>query len=554
MALASDMYSSVAELERLYLKEQQAGLKLESLLDLIKKQTTAIDQYLSELREIRSANLDSRGVISNPINAFHMMRRLTIGWREVKTTLEFHGNVTDIVQDVFKISKSFPNDEDLSGAAFSLAQLQGAYRLNVSQLASGNVQLSDRISFPSVRGLNARDCLFIGKHAFNKGLYGQAVDWISTAVEVARSENNRSASVSEIKPFLSTAIRVHDDVLEKKGPIGADWRTNPEPFERRAKSLSRARRSQEQQQQQTQRMRDITYTPLGAGHGLATNKSPEWSEWEEMEVFFRLCREGEEESRPTGLKGRLKCRQISHTHPYFILRPLKLEEHSLVPYIAVFHDFMSDAETEIFKSLAMAERLERSAHGSKRPGQGGVTSDKRTSKQSWVEDGSHHVVDQISKRISDSVGLNSQPSNVGSEHYQVANYGIGGRYTPHTDHGVLSKSMGGPSEFDLFRGDRILTFMTYLDDVEAGGATVFTHAGVVVRPKKGMAVFWWNLKSDSSGDTLTRHGGCPVLHGSKWIANKWFHSGEQFLKRPCAKKPRSRISYPGTTSSWLLNN
>lgn len=60
----------------------------------------------------------------------------------------------DIVQDVFKISKSFPNDQDLSGAAFSLAQLQGAYRLNVSQLASGNVQLSDRISFPSVRGLN----------------------------------------------------------------------------------------------------------------------------------------------------------------------------------------------------------------------------------------------------------------------------------------------------------------------------------------------------------------------------------------------------------------
>jgi hypothetical protein len=56
-------------------------------------------RYLSELREIRSANLDSRGVISNPINAFHMMRRLTIGWREVKTTLEFHGNVTGKIDD-----------------------------------------------------------------------------------------------------------------------------------------------------------------------------------------------------------------------------------------------------------------------------------------------------------------------------------------------------------------------------------------------------------------------------------------------------------------------
>ena len=70
---------------------------------------------------------------------------------------------------------------------------------------------------------------------------------------------------------------------------------------------------------------------------------------------------------------------MSHTHPYFVLGPLKMEEHSLVPYIGVFHDFMSDAETEIFKSLAV-DRLERSAHGSKRP-ESAVTSDQRTSKQ-----------------------------------------------------------------------------------------------------------------------------------------------------------------------------
>ena len=42
----------------------------------------------------------------------------------------------------------------------------------------------------------------------------------------------------------------------------------------------------------------------------------------------------------------------------------------------------------------------------------------------------------------------------------MANYGIGGRYTPHTDHGVLSNPQ--VSEYDLFRGDRILTFMTYV--------------------------------------------------------------------------------------------
>lgn len=62
----------------------------------------------------------------------------------------------------------------------------------------------------------------------------------------------------------------------------------------------------------------------------------------------------------------------------------------------------------------------------------------------------------------------------------------------------------------------IFFFSIKLDDVEEGGATVFTQAGVAVKPKKGMSVFWWNLMSDLSGDTSTRHGGCPVLHGSKW--------------------------------------
>ena len=63
--------------------------------------------------------------------------------------------IVEIVGEVMYISKSFPTMDDLSGAAFSLAQLQGAYQLNVSQLARGRIQVPNQdLSFTSIRGLD----------------------------------------------------------------------------------------------------------------------------------------------------------------------------------------------------------------------------------------------------------------------------------------------------------------------------------------------------------------------------------------------------------------
>ena len=55
---------------------------------------------------------------------------------------------------------------------------------------------------------------------------------------------------------------------------------------------------------------------------------------------------------------------------------------------------------------------------------------------------------------------------------QVANYGIGGRYTPHLDHGILEMKKGTePNPEDSFRGERIATLMTYVRDLDVSQVT-----------------------------------------------------------------------------------
>lgn len=85
--------------------------------------------------------------------------------------------------------------------------------------------------------------------------------------------------------------------------------------------------------------------------------------------------------------------------------------------------------------------------------------------------------------------------------------GMGGFYEPHFDH---SNRRSHPD------GERLATFMIYLNTVKQGGITAFPRLGVGVEPRIGDAVFWFNLQPSGMGDDLTLHGACPVVHGAKW--------------------------------------
>ena len=66
----------------------------------------------------------------------------------------------------------------------------------------------------------------------------------------------------------------------------------------------------------------------------------------------------------------------------------------------------------------------------------------------------------------------------------------------------------------------ILSVPFQVSDVPAGGRTVFPRAGAGVPPIGGSAVFWYNLKRNGDADTMTLHGACPILYGTKWGKDK----------------------------------
>ncbi|KAK5612433.1 Prolyl 4-hydroxylase subunit alpha-1 [Crenichthys baileyi] len=148
------------------------------------------------------------------------------------------------------------------------------------------------------------------------------------------------------------------------------------------------------------------------------------------------------------------------------------------------------------------------------------------SASAWLGAYEHPVVDKINQKIEDITGLDVSTA----EDLQVANYGVGGQYEPHFDFGRKDE----PDAFEeLGTGNRIATWLLYMSDVQAGGATVFTDISAAVQPKKGSAVFWFNLYPSGEGDYRTRHAACPVLLGNKWVSNKWIHERGQEFRRRC---------------------
>jgi prolyl 4-hydroxylase len=140
----------------------------------------------------------------------------------------------------------------------------------------------------------------------------------------------------------------------------------------------------------------------------------------------------------------------------------------------------------------------------------------RTSAGTHFERGENELIRRIEARIAELVEI---PVERG-EPLQILHYQPGGEYRPHFDY--FDPAHPGNEAVLKHGGQRVATLVMYLNDVEAGGSTVFPEVGLDVLPRRGHAVYFAYTTEEGQLDKRSLHGGSPVSAGEKWIATKWF--------------------------------
>ncbi|CAM9332570.1 unnamed protein product [Ectocarpus sp. 13 AM-2016] len=240
-----------------------------------------------------------------------------------------------------------------------------------------------------------------------------------------------------------------------------------------------------------------------------------------------------------------------------------LETLSHSPRVFSLYNFMDmeEADNIIEDALGMTQeayRLKRSSTGTK----GKAISKTRTSDNAFV---THTKTAQaLKRRIFQLLGI-EEYHETWADGLQVLRYNESQAYVAHFDY--LESAEGHDFKSEGLGTNRFATVVLYFNDVKEGGETVFTHAPgidhhlvpdtkvpvrevlenldlprggweeklllqcrrhMVVAPKRGQAVLFYNQHPDGRKDLSSEHGACPVIEGQKWAANLWVWNGPRY--------------------------
>ncbi|XP_077183006.1 prolyl 4-hydroxylase subunit alpha-2 isoform X2 [Paroedura picta] len=510
-----EFFTSIGQMTDLIYAEKDL---VQSLKAYIQEEETKLLKIKSWAEKMESLTIkstsDPEGYLAHPVNAYKLVKRLNTEWLALEN-LVLQDSTKGFITNLTIQRQFFPNEEDETGAAKALMRLQDTYKLDPETISKGEFPGTKYKSF-----LTVDDCFGMGKTAYNDGDYYHTVLWMQQALKQHDSSEEATISKVEILDYLSYAVFQLGDILRAmeltRRLVSLD------PSHERAGSNMRYFETLLEREKEHQVLNETSDATEAAPQGGMYERPQDYLP--EREIYEALCR-GEGVKMTPRRQKRLFCRYHNgNTNPNLIIAPFKEEDEWDSPHIVRYYNVLSDEEIEKIKELAKP-KLARATVRDPKTGVLTVAS-YRVSKSAWLEEEDDPVVAKVNSRMEHITGLTAKTAEL----LQVANYGMGGQYEPHFDFSRRPFDSTVKTE-----GNRLATFLNYMSDVEAGGATVFPDFGAAIWPQKGTAVFWYNLFRSGEGDYRTRHAACPVLVGCKWVSNKWFHErGNEFL-RPCGR-------------------
>jgi hypothetical protein len=105
-------------------------------------------------------------------------------------------------------------------------------------------------------------------------------------------------------------------------------------------------------------------------------------------------------------------------------------------------------------------------------------------------------------------------------------YQVGEQITNHYDY-INPRSANYRTEIAT-RGERVITFLTYLNDDYEGGETDFPALKLRHKGKRGDGLLFSNALPSTATDDRSLHAGLPPTRGSKWLVSQFVRSKAVF--------------------------
>ncbi|XP_078659717.1 prolyl 4-hydroxylase subunit alpha-3-like [Branchiostoma floridae x Branchiostoma belcheri] len=501
-------FSAVARLEKLVQEEREIVSVVKQHIQNGGKVSTDMQRYISSCEDIFS--VPGRDHVaqqaSHPVRAYLLIKRLSnISSAEVSMLTG---------KDV-----QLPTAEDLYMTALALIMLQDVYSLDMRSLVQGQIvmvsqstngedpEMTEICSKDPAFRLELSDTYYIGDVACKENKFYHAVLWFNLTLEIMREKKQSVTNQAGLR-MSKVLLKLVDTVQKIK-------------FDRALfMAVSKLGATAQKTDANVEGLTLISNLLENAASSL---RRPIRTEIPQVK-YEHLCRLGVLKKQAP--HSTLACRYV-RSSPYFYLSPVKMEPlHQGSPTVTLYHDVITDKEADLMRDMAL-NRMNRSPVLADEGGN--VFSKTRVSETGWIFDSEHPIIAKLSRRVGYITGL--EVSWPYGEAFQVLNYGLGGFYEPHVDY------FRAEQPAVMANGQRIVTFLFYLSDVEAGGATVFPRLNLAVPAVKNIAVMFHDLKKSLDFEEDSQHAGCPVLMGSKWIANKWIHAHGNEFRWPCGLTP-----------------